>query len=304
MRLGRYLKGNFGVPSVFDVGVVLFISILPVLRVPGLSTYMMRGIWFIFGTIALMLIGLCSREIRLYKCVPLGLLCFISLVHVFWHSWYVSPFSIDFESWCLLNEGFIYIFFGSFLICTIVRYAKSYGWYYIPLVSILLIFFNTYVFDSYLGWSMTPILACSIALVFVLLKLKKYYWFLYVFMSGLFITVFKWDWIIYKFKMRPVMWKIVIKELIDSKWLGSGFDHSVTYTLNGFVWSGSDDGWAYVHNDLLEMGRALGVFGMICVAWFFGRLLIKGRPGLAYFFVLAGCIASLFQRVMFLIEKN
>ena len=98
-------------PSIFDLAVIAFILILPMFK------YVEQAkLFFIFGIVCLMFIG---RNRRVYNSLPLSLLALWGVANVFIHSYgNQGDFASKWISWCMLNEGFIYLFFGILLIFT------------------------------------------------------------------------------------------------------------------------------------------------------------------------------------------
>jgi len=320
-RLWGFLCGkHFGIPSVFDIGVIAFIVGLPLLRIPGYNRIMITSMFIIFGIIALMAISAGIKKQRDYKSSLMTVLVLWCMVHVFWHSFKgVEVFGSMMINWILLNEGFIYIYLGIFLILTIVRYAKAWGWYYPALIfSTMYAWKNIFDINKDADWSMTPILAGLISFTVVLLmRFKK--WWLTLPVIGVFtgVVIYKWDYI-WKVKWisRPDFWKVCLERLKASKFLGKGYYHTVN-TADGFVAGHELEGGGLVskyvlerwgkgwrQNDLLEFGEYMGIIAMIAVVAIFGCALWKGKPGLAYFFVLAVAIMCVFQRTMYIPVKG
>lgn len=308
---------HLGIPSAFDIGVILFILILPIFRYRNYSTGMMSGIFLVFGTIALMCLALGIKPRRGYKSLPLAILTIWGLIGVFWHSFSgaLSDFGKFAINWTLHNEGYIFIFFGAYLIHTVVRNAKAWGWYY-PALIFSSIWTYKYIFDINrdADWSMTPMFAVLIAATIVILrKLKKWWLSAPIVLTGLCLAVSKWSYILQKWKSRPDFWKVCLERLRLSHFLGKGYYHTIN-TMDGFVATeqggkGAEyviDRWGrgWRHNDWLECGEYLGIVGLVVVAWFFINLLWKGKVGLAYFYVLAATLMCLFQRTMFFPVKG
>lgn len=320
-RLRGFLSAkHLGIPSVFDIAVILFIVGLPLFRIGGYNRAMITGIFLIFGSIVLMCISAGIQRKREYKSLPLALLAIWGLVHVFWHSFKgVSDFGSIWINWTLLNEGYIYIFFGIFLILTIVRYAKSWGWYYPALIfSTMYAWKNIFDINRDAEWSMTPILSVLIAVTIVLLrKFKKWWLTIPAGLSFVGMVLYKWDYI-WKIKWvsRPDFWKACLERLKVSRFLGKGYYHTIN-TMDGLMAGHEQEGggesaiyilnkWGrgWRQNDFLEFGEYMGAIAMILIGWFFINLLWRGKVGLAYFFVLAGTLACFFQRTMYFPQKG
>ena len=87
MKVRQYLKlKNLGVPSPFDIAVILFIVILPFIKMGNFSYNMVRGMFLIYGTIALMLFGMAQKPRRVYTSVYLSLLSLWLYIPCMWLS--------------------------------------------------------------------------------------------------------------------------------------------------------------------------------------------------------------------------
>lgn len=327
-----------GSPSLFDLCVCSFIVILPMCHVPGIQDALIRGVFFVFGTVVLMCVGMVTVQQRRYRNWPLALLVLWSVRSAFNFSFMpdmktvgklpipeltlaMGKLASGFVNWAMMNEGLMYIVFGAFLICTIVRYAKSHRWYYVALFPVLIgwvlldVFalrghFEGHARSGYFDWSMTPILATALATVIVLLLLRKWKIAIPAVLGGIGVVLFKWSYI-WKVKWisRPDIWRAVISRI---KWFGRGFYHLLN-TKDGFVAPEHAEfgdvltrwGRGWRQNDLLEFGEYQGLLAMGIVVWLFLALLLKKqRIGVAYFLVLTSVLMCLFQRTMFFIEKG
>ena len=306
------VRKHFGIPNFFDLAVISFLIILPVYRFRTYSTEMMKGILLVYVPIGLLCLSLGMKERRQYNSTPLMVLTFCSMVHVFWHSFHglkLKDGFFDFWlSWSLLNEGFIYMVFGCYFIYAIVRNAKEWGWYYIPIVAWLINHVRLSMIDD---WSMTPILAvCGSGAIFLLLKFKNKWLSLAAVGSGLGIAIYKWDYLWgIKWISRPDFWKGVISR-IKLEPLGYGFYHTLN-TMIGLV-APEHKGFEYVidrwgrgwrQNDLLEFGEYMGVVAVLVLLWFIVDLLWKSRLGLAFFLVVVSLLMCFFQRTMYFPAK-
>lgn len=323
---------KFGIPSLFDICVILFLIILPLLNVERYPRELMQGIFLVFGTICLMCLGYMMRPRRNYESIPLALLAILSFIYLFWKNWYVGPFSRHWANWNLMNEGFLYVFFGIFLIKTIVCNAKSYGWYYIPIIGCVLYLIFGVGFNlagatrcAWIeiakgvdvwtaldrGWSMTPILAVLIGGGITLLRCQRWRrWAIVAWIWGINVSIYKWPYICQKWAVRPDMWKFMIKRIADSKFMGWGFYQTLN-TQGGFVapelkgseqimkrWAvGLSGGWR--QNDFGEITEYLGVIALGIIICFIIRTLYKARPSIAYFLAVSSVVLCFFQRTIF-----
>lgn len=340
MKIGGYLKRkNLGVPSVFDIFIITFILIFPHLRIANVQLLLLRGLLLLYGAIFCMCVALYLPERREYRSQALSLLAMWGLFNIFYHSFVPMldkegvDFLVAWGNWSLLNEGFLNLLCGVWLITLIVRYAKSWGWYYIPLL-IYLIHYVLYVgFDiskievsfmgmhsgkwqmltGDIGWSMTPIFAVLASGTITLLKKFKKWWLLIpLSIPAAIIGVYKWDYIVgVKLISRPDFWKFTLNRIWLSKFfLGHGYYHTIN-TKEGLVASELEGaeyiierwGRGWRQSDFLEFGEYMGIIGMALVFWFFGNLLWRGKAGLAYFFVLTGVLMCLVQRTIYFPQK-
>ena len=308
---------KWGIPSLFDVCVMVAICVLPFTRAKGLSWMAGKSVFLVYSSIFLICLSMCLKPRREYKSIPLMILAVWSLSCVFRYNYYVGSASSAWMNWNLMNEGFIYVFFGVLLIRTVVVYAKAYRWYYIPIGMMFLLYIRIALIGDASGmWSMTPLMAPCMAVVVMLYARRKWFLFTVATLLAITLALSKWvvdkdryiPWIVYKFKMRPIMWTNMIAGYCNPKMefqpglmdrpFGRGFSH-LWNNRPGWFWSGPLDGWAFIQNDLIELGRNLGIIAMGCALWFFIDLLSKGKHNsVAYFFVLTVVCASMFQRTM------
>ncbi len=91
---------------------------------------MIQGIFFCFGTFALLgLSFFCKKQIE-YRSKFIGLFILWSLINVFNHSFSNSlsqGVTAKFINFCLMSEGFIYVLCGSLLYYLVVSYKKNFN---------------------------------------------------------------------------------------------------------------------------------------------------------------------------------
>lgn len=295
----------------FDIFVILFIIILPIINVNQYPQEMIQSVFLIFGTIFLMCIGYMQKAKREYRNIPLALLTILSLIYLFAKNWHVGSLSCNWLNWYLMNEGFLYLFFGIFLIKTIVTYAKRYRFYYVALITVIAFWLWNYCLDMHgwgKGWTMTPLLAFSIGGVLTLARhAKTRICSIGIGLIGLSAVIYKWHWLWgVKWRARPDFWKYTVHRVITSKWLGHGFDQGLN-AKDGLVsvrmkeavpfiqkWLG---GWR--NNDYLEIAEYLGVIALMLITWFIIQTLLGSKANLAYFLFVSAIIMCFFQRSMF-----
>jgi len=306
MKVRGVLSIFGGAPSFFDLFVMGLMFMLVWFDIKILQSTLVHGMVLVYGTIILMCYSLVIHKKRNFISLPLALLVLWTMYKMFAHSLFgTGEVAKAWFNWCVMNEGFIYILFGVLLVKTVADNAKSPRWYCIPAAIIMIHAIVFKGFDvatgGYIGWSMTPIMATGIAALFIFwkLKIKEVVIPLGILYGA--ISIWKFEWLKYKFVIRPIMWRVVLTDIKES-WLGEGWGHSIN-AIHGFIYSGDHYGWGWIHNDLLELGKYMGVPAVILVAWFFLWLLWRSKPSLIYFFVLSACIASMFQRTMFFAER-
>lgn len=302
----------------FDLCVILFIILLPIVNISRYPQELTQSIFFVFGTIFLMLIGYMQKPLRLYKNTPLALLGILSFTYLFYKNWYVGSLTKQWINFNLMAEGFLYVLFGILLIKTIVENAKRYHLYYIALIVVILSWFGYTVFDMQglgKGWSMTPILAFSMAGVVTLAMHRKARPYAIVAgLMGIVALILKWDCFLgVKWRCRIDFWKFCVNRIIESKGLGHGFVQNFN-CRDGFVsrelwdvsfpslvkWTGAGSpmvGWR--NNDFLEITEYLGVIVLGLIVWFIVQTLNKAKISLAYFLFVSSIIMCFFQRTIF-----
>ena len=299
LEIGGKLKR---LPSLFDLAVCGFMGLLLTIKIHKYHYEDVKKITLVFGIIALMLVAMMCKQRRTWRNWMISALAMWSMFHVFWHSWIgikpsVQSFITAHINWTLLNEGFIYILFWVFGVWVIVSFSKSWKIYY-GVVTLAIIVGISRSFDSYLGWSMTPLMSPILAGAIFMLINKRWKIALPVIVGGIGLTIYKWEWLLYKFVTRPIMWKIAIRDMLKEPW-GHGWDHGINH-MDGFVYSETGLGSGWIQGDLVELGKYLGVPAVIFTGLFFGYLLFKGKKNsLAYYLFLTAMIAGLFQRTMF-----
>lgn len=128
-------------PSLFDIGLYLFSFLCPIFFFGNWDLNMIQGIFFAFGTFALLgLSFLCKKE-REYSNKFIGAIVLWSLINVFIHSFKFSLSNgqaASFINYCLMSEGFIFILCGSLLFYLVVSYKRNFNIAYpILMISIL-----------------------------------------------------------------------------------------------------------------------------------------------------------------------
>ena len=314
----------------FDIIMIGFITLLPMMK--DLS----QSIFLIHGTIVIMCVSLICRRQREYRSVPLMILAIWALINMFGRSFTglktgdeIAGYFVQNINWTLLNEGFLYIFFGILLIKTIVEYSKHWKWYFVPVIFWVVFYLLTVglglnfgpqgiatkglslmgIFRvwSREGWSITPLLAVLIGATLTMLKHERTRLLSIVtIVSGIGIVIYKWTYIWgVKWISRPDFWKATIQRIMHSP-LGYGFYQTVN-TKDGLVAPELPEfgsclrrwGRGWRQNDFLEITEYLGVIAGICITWFLIGLFWRSKGGIAYFLGITALCMCLFQRTMF-----
>lgn len=127
--------GLKSLPSLFDIGLYLFMFLAPIFFLPNWDMNMMQGMFFVFGILALLSLSFfCKRE-REYSNKYLGILSLWAMLNVFIHSFSASNCAYNFFNFCLLSEGFIYVLCGCLLFYLIVSYSRNFKLVY-PILAI------------------------------------------------------------------------------------------------------------------------------------------------------------------------
>jgi hypothetical protein len=161
---------GFRPPSLFDTAVLIFmIGLIAIYNNPHtFMNKMAASLWLVYGSIGLWALGLMIKPVRSFRSLPLALLVLWTGACVFLHSWRNDPGNAAwYINWCMLNEGFIYVFAGALLISTIVRYAQEWRWYYFMVGVVMAGWFYQFVLPTK---SNSPLLALIVALPIVMYK--------------------------------------------------------------------------------------------------------------------------------------
>jgi hypothetical protein len=199
-------------------------------------------------------------------------------------------------NWSYLNEGFIYVFMGVLLIRTIVIYAKSYKLYYIPIVILVLCGLFKAGNASMLNLDLSTIGALSLGLCIIMIKRSHWRWIFILLLIILGIVLFPA--LMYKFPTRMAVWSVQLHDVMNTRTIGAGFDHTVS-SIMGLYYIPSLNSIGYRQNDFLEYARYHGIIGMGLVIWFLKDLFWKQRVSVAYFLGLSALILCMVQRTIF-----
>ena len=189
----------------------------------------------------------------------------------------------------LMSEGFIYILFGAILVKLIVTYSKNIKFIYLLLPIAM--------FPWFVEKRLTIYAALLFSSLIYFLVNKK---FIKGFLLIVLITVFtklKWSRLIASFACRPVVWKKLTAMIIKHPFVGMGFDNSLNPENAIFhtAWGG-----IYIHNDLLNIGRCLGILSMIFILWFILNSIKQIGKGWQLILFLTIILTSLFQMTIFI----
>ena len=98
--------------------------------------------------------------------------------------------------------------------------------------------------------SYTGLCALTIAILYYFYKTKHKDLWLYFILSGLMCFYIDWQRLFYRFPN----WLHTLKEILKSPFIGNGFDNTLS---NNMILT--KIGWAYRHNDYLNIARDLGL---------------------------------------------
>ena len=134
-------------PAVFDIALYIFSFLTPIFLLGNWNLNMIQGVFFCFGTFALLGISFFSKQLEAISEDRkfIGFFILWSLINVFIHS-FSNSLSQNIQSlflnFCLMSEGFIFILCGSLLYWLIVSYKKNFNIAYPVLaLNILNLFF-------------------------------------------------------------------------------------------------------------------------------------------------------------------
>lgn len=294
----RTLKQSFGVPSIFDLLVVLFIVGLPIIHTTKLvNANWATSLWLVFGSLTLWIYSFTIPQRREFGNLPLVCLTLWVMFNVFLKSWRGVPGCAEwFISWSMLNEGFIMVLAALVLISTIVKYSTAYGWFYLALIGVAAGWFMKDVIPLK---SMTPVIALLITIPIIAIKARERLLALILLAPLCLVSLIHWDWLKMKWAARPMMWSIVwdgMKTSPDKFFMGVGFPHDIN---SMFGWVPSPMGLGFIHNDYLEFTQSHGVIGLGLVIWLLVSLFKGAQISLAYYLGLSAAILCMFQRTIY-----
>ena len=144
--MNNNLGGRLITVPLFDLALYLFAFLCPIFFLKPMDLNMVQGIFFVFGTFALLAISLFTKREINYSNKLLGLIILWSLLNVFIHTFKFSlthSLVASFMNYCLLSEGFIYILCSCLLFYLIVSSKKSFDIFYpILIINILNLIFS------------------------------------------------------------------------------------------------------------------------------------------------------------------
>jgi hypothetical protein len=217
------------------------------------------------------------------------------MVNMFLKSWRDPGMAEWYINWNMMNEGFVYILASSLLIITIVRHAKCYRIYYAPILIMIAWWMATFVIPTR---SNSPLMALLLIAPVVALRSRLRSVAASLCVLGMGVAIWRFEWLIYKFKMRPVMWSQVPITIT-----GKGFTHDLG-SIKGWFWSASPDnivtrGWCFIHNDYLEFTRSYGLIGLVLVLWFAFTVLYRSKVSIASYLCMSAALLCMWQRTIY-----
>jgi hypothetical protein len=295
-RIGGYLKSMVSpCPSIFDL------SIVGILYTPFLRNDFLRGWYFVFCSIFIMCLTLFLKPKREFKAVHLGLFALWSFAMIFLHNrMEITPNSLinHFFNVSIMSEGFLYIFCGIFLVKNIVTYSTNLRFLILllPVAFIPIVNYNVY------GGRVTIPAAILISMItYLFLNKKNIPAIILSALTGA-TAVFMFPWIQMKFQCRPILWRELIRQIIEHPIIGTGFNH--TLYPDNMVWVRENNyGWLWRHGDFLSIGAYLGISALLLVLWFTVDTLIKMGKSIYLIPILTIVLTSCFQMTMFSPDK-
>lgn len=277
-------------PSLFDLAVAGFLGIV------FIKGQYIQSIFFIFYIIFLYSLTIGLRYRRNYKSLPLALLTIWALIGVFVHSYFICQQSITMKylNMYLMSEGFIYILFGVIFIKIVITYSTNLRFAYLLLPFAMSIWWTEH--------RATIWMALIISTLIYLLINKKFKILLFLTPLLSFIVWLKWNAMMSGYACRPIVWKKLTAMIIQHPFVGMGFDNSLRPSNaifdTPFSWGG-----IYMHNDLLNIGRCLGVLVIVFILWFIFNSVRRIGKNWSIILFLTVVLTSLFQMTMFIPAK-
>lgn len=283
--------------SLFDVIIagMMFITFVP---------KHLAGFFFVFYSIFVVMVSMALKRKREIDGKWLFLICYASLISLFVHQ-EINVSQDGFMLQCLntmvMFEGFIYVLFGCLFIKTAIEYSSNLKLCFWTLPIVLI---PSSISHASHG-RITPIVALGISLIVYLALKRKYLISAIAFFICSFGLAINWNWVVFKFACRPMVFIELLKEIKLHPFVGSGFNQTLSLDNMIAVQGNNNTVWGmlYRHNDILSIGGFLGVVAIIgaigFVVW-----AIK-RTGVSIYAVTIWTIllTSLFQMTMFDISK-
>ena len=307
-KWARRLMDYFTNPSLTFFDIVVVVGISPI----SYFNQQYRGVYFTFFSIFLIILSQCCKQFRTVKSPWITLLLLWSFISVFIHSWGITTGSVVYKwvNFCLMSEGFIYIFFGVLLFKTIAEYGRNLRLLYIILPIAL---YPTIKFMLQ-GGQVSIIMAFMVATVIYLIMTKRTKYVLIP--IGLFILsgffgqfggnkLNLYQWMSMKFAARPYVWIELSRQVLEHPFVGSGFNKSLS--PDNMVWVREIGhvvyGWLWRQNDYLSITAFLGLPIIFPIVMVLKGLFNRFRRFSFVLPFLAFCICSFFQITMFQPEK-
>jgi hypothetical protein len=282
-------------PSLFDILVSGF------LLAPYIERGTMQEVFFVFYVFMLWSVSLMIKPQRRYASIPLSLICLWSLIGVFVHSFSVSEdsFTRRYLTLYLMGEGFIFILAGCVLIHLFVNYTRN-----IKFTKILLLVSAIPVVAGYLGkQQMTFALAFAIGWIVYLAIRKQWKWVLGMVGVLVVFCVLNWWFVVSKFGCRPLVWGLMVKDIVKHPFVGSGFLQVLGFENMRYVIKENHMGWTYNHNDFLSFTAFLGLPALVALGWFTVATLKRTVNSIAIIPAIGLILLCSFQMTMFEIGK-
>jgi len=285
-------------PSLFDLCVAGFLGI----------TYIKQpfhqGVFFVFYSIFLYCLTLGLKPVRDYKSTPLALLLVWSLAMVFCHN------SMDFThrpnslinyyfNVSMMFEGFIFIFCGSLLLFSIMRFATNLKFVFLLLPIAVAPLVNEYAY----GGRMTIPLGIALSVIIYLFLTNRRKIASIISLVGLISLIPTWSWMKMKFACRPLVWQELLTQIKENPISGTGFNQTLSPDNMVFV-RPEDFGWIYRHNDILSITAYLGIIAGVLLFWFITQSFIQIGKSIYLIPFLSIILICSFQMTFFTPDKG
>jgi hypothetical protein len=204
-------------------------------------------------------------------------------------------------NYCLMSEGFIYLFFSIWFLRTVSTHSVNlrWLWFTIPFAIYPIVVFMLRTRQ------MSFLLSFALATLIYLIMTKRYKIYIVALIFTIVLVISKYQWILFKWNCRPYSWIELGRQIMEHPFVGTGYNK--TLIPDNMMWIRQIGnvvyGWLWRQNDYLSIASFLGLPILIPIAMFLKDLFMRFRKFAYVVLFMAFCLTSFMQITMFVPEK-